>query len=44
MNNKELLYFFGNNEYEKYNSDFVKFSIRERLSGSNSDDFSKYSK
>ena len=43
MNNEELLYFFGNKEYEKYNSDFVKFSISERLSGEIQDEFSKYS-
>ena len=43
MNNGELLYFFGNKEYEKYNSDFVKFSISERLSGEIKDEFSKYS-
>ena len=43
MNNEELLNFFGNKEYEKYNSDFVKYSIRERLSGQIKDEFSKYS-
>ena len=44
MNNEELTYFFENKEYDKYNSDFVKYSISERLSGTITDDFSKYTK
>jgi NurA-like 5'-3' nuclease len=45
MNNSELTHCFENNEYiEKYSSEFVKFTIKGRLSGDIGDDFSQYCK